>query len=163
MQVVRLVLSACLLVVLISNAVAQSTNPCENDDARRAWQSDPVYADAMALAHILENRGFVVECVRSSKQAELFEGEKGAAWYKTKQGVFEVLFLPVAQNFEGLQIVAESKPGGRHSYVFRGTPHIPTTMDSAQTMVFIKHENLLFEVWGNEQLAKQLTKAFRGR
>jgi hypothetical protein len=152
-----------MFMAVIANALAQSTDPCNNDDARRAWERDPVYAEGMELARTLENRGFVVGCVRSSKQAELFEGEKGAAWYKTKQGVFEVLFLPVSQNFEGLQIVAESKPGGRHTYVFQGTPHIPTRMDSAKPMVFIKHNNLLFEVWGNEELAKQLAHALERR
>jgi hypothetical protein len=163
MQIVRLMLSTCLFLAAVANALAQSTDPCNNDDLRRAWESDPIYTEAMELARILENRGFVVECVRSSKQAELFEGEKGAAWYKTKQGVFEVLFLPVSQNFEDLQIVAESKPGGRHTYIFRGAPRISTTMDSAKPMVFIKHKNLLFEVWGNEELAKQLTHALERR
>ncbi len=110
MQIVRFILSACMFLAVVSNALAQSTDPCNNDDLRRAWENDPIYTEAGELPRILENRGFVVVCVRSSKQAELFEGEKGAAWYKTKQGVFEVLFLPVSQNFEGLQIVAESKP-----------------------------------------------------
>jgi hypothetical protein len=111
MQIVRVVLSTCLFLTVVANALAQSTDPCNNDELRRAWESDPIYTEAMELARTLENRGFVLECVRSSKQAAFFEGEKGAAWYKTKQGVFEVLFLPVSQNFEGLQIVAESKPG----------------------------------------------------
>jgi hypothetical protein len=163
MQIVRVVLSTCLFLTIVANALAQSTDPCNNHELRRAWESDPIYTEAMELARTLENRGFVVECVRSSKQAAFFEGEKGAAWYKTKQGVFEVLFLPVSQNFEGLQIVAESKPGDRHTYVFRGAPHISTTMDSAKPMVFIKHKNLLFEVWGNEELAKQLTHAWERR
>ncbi len=152
-----------MFLAVVANALAQSTDPCNNEDLRRAWESDPIYTEAMELARRLENRGFVVECVRSSKQAELFEGEKGAAWYKTKQGVFEVLFLPISQNLEGLQIVAESEPGGRHTYVFRGAPHISTTMDSAKPMVFIKHKNLLFEVWGSEELAKQLAHALERR
>ena len=94
MHIVCRALSACLFFVVSGSAVAQSRDPCTGEDSRRAWESrtDPIFSDAMELAGTLENHGFAVECVRSSKQADLFEGEKGAAWYKTQQGVFEVLF-----------------------------------------------------------------------
>jgi hypothetical protein len=41
---------------------------------RGNWES------AIGLAHTLESHTFVVECVRSSKQAQIFDGQKGAAW-----------------------------------------------------------------------------------
>ncbi len=162
MHLVCRVLGACLFVLVAGNAVAQSKDPCSDQDSRRAWESrnDPIYADAMELAGTLENYGFVVECVRSSKQADLFEGQKGAAWYKTKHGVFEVLFLHESRNFDGLEVVDEPTTGGRHTYTFLGTPRTSTWMEGAKPITFIRHKNLMFEVFDNEALAKRLGRAF---
>jgi len=69
MQIVRVVLSTCLFLTVVANALAQSTDPCNNDELRRAWESDPIYTEAMELARTLENRGFVVEvCAVQSKR-----------------------------------------------------------------------------------------------
>lgn len=162
MHILSRVLSACLFFVVAGSAVAQSKDPCSDDDSRRAWESraDPIFSDAMELAGTLENHGFAVECVRSSKQGAVFEGEKGAAWYKTKQGVFEVLFLKESRNFDGLEVVDEPTKGGRHTYKFRGTPQTSTSMEGANPITFIRHKNLMFEVLDNEELAKLLGKAF---
>ena len=162
MHIACRVLSACLFVVVAGGAVAQSKDPCSAEDSRRAWESrtDPIYSDAMELAGALENYGFAVDCVRSSKQADLFEGEKGAAWYKTKQGVFEVLFLHESQTFDGLEVVDEPTTGGRHTYRFRGTPRTSSWMEGAKPITFIRHKNLMFETFDNEELAKRLGRAF---
>jgi hypothetical protein len=74
MKLARRVLFTCSLFVIATNAVAQSNDPCRDENLRRAWERDPVPDDAMELAHTLERHGFVVECVRSSKQAQLFDG-----------------------------------------------------------------------------------------
>lgn len=162
MHLVCRVLSACLFFMVAGNTVAQSKDPCSDHDSRRAWESrtDPIYADAMELAGTLENYGFVVECVRSSKLAGLFEGQKGAAWYKAKQGVFEVLFLPELLNWDGLEVVDEPTTGGRHNYTFRGTPRTVTRMEGAKHITFIRHKNLMFEVFDDEELANRLGRAF---
>ena len=156
-------LFACLFIAVVASAVAQSNDPCSNEESRRAWEGDPVHDDAMELARTLENHGFVVECVRSSKQAQIFDGQKGAAWYKTNRGVFEVLFLPKGQTFDELTVVTESKEGDSIMYSFRGKPQIPTTMEAKSRIAFIKHENVMFEVFGNDSLAKSLEEVFQNR
>jgi len=141
----------------------QSPNACKDVSAKKAWDDakSPVYQDAMQLARTLSQRGFYVECIRRSKEENVFEGQKGAAWFKTDQGIFEVWFLPVGESFADLQIVEESKGDGRFIYSFRGTPRILTHIDSSEPIVFIKQGNLLFEVWGDERLAASLRQAFQ--
>ena len=156
---------ACLLLVVAASAVAQTKDACRDEDSRRAWDSgsDPIYVDAMQLADKLQTYGFVVDCVRSSKQADLFEGQKGAAWYKTKQGVFEVLFLQEGQTWDGLEVVDEATIGGRHNYRFRGAPRTSSGMDGAKPITFIRHRNLMFEVLDDEELAKRIRGVFPGK
>lgn len=155
-------LLACLFVATVASAVAQTNDWCRNEDLRRAWQRDPVHDDAMELASALERHDFIVECVRSSKQAQIFDGQKGAAVYKTNRGVFEVLFLPKGQTFNELKIVSESKEGFS-KYSFRGRPRIPQTMETKSRIAFIKHENVMFEVFGNDGLARSLEQVFQNR
>ena len=45
----------------------------------------------------------------------LFEGEVGAAIYKTSRGVFEALFLPQSRSFDELQI-RERRDGASYLY-----------------------------------------------
>lgn len=156
MRFVRHALCACLLVACVAGAMAQSNNWCRAQNSRRAWERDPVHDDAMELARTLENHGFIVECVRSSKQARIFDGQKGAAVYKRNRGSFEVLFLPKGQSFDELEIVSEPKEGGFSKYSFRGKPQIPQTMENKSRVAFIRHENVMFEVFENDSLAKSL-------
>jgi hypothetical protein len=109
----------------------------------------------------LTRRDFVVECIRRSKQEHLFEGQKGAAWFETDEGIFEVWFLPKTESFASLEIIEERKANGRYIYTFRGKPRIRTYMDSPKPIAFIERGNLLFEVWGNGQLAARLGRAFQ--
>lgn len=60
--------------------------------------SDAAYRDAMALAQTLIKRRFVVTCMSPSKMTGTFEGQDGAAVYRTNQGDFEALFLPHPKN-----------------------------------------------------------------
>ena len=162
MKLAYRLLIACLFVVMAAYAAAQSNDWCRDENSRRAWEHDPVHDEAMELAHTLESHGFIVECVRSSKQAQLFDGQKGAAVYKTNRGVFEVLILPKGQTFDELKIVTESK-GEDTIYSFRGKPLIPSTMESKSRIAFIKHDNVMFEVSGNDSLAKSLEQVFQNR
>ena len=153
----------CVVFVMAATAVGQSNDPCRDENSRRAWDHDPVHDDAMELAHTLEGHSFVVECVRSSKQSQIFDGQKGAAWYKTNRGIFEVLFLPRGQTFDELKIVSESKGGGFSIYSFQGKPLTSTTMKSKAPIAFIKHDNVMFEVFGDDSLAKNLEQVFQNR
>ena len=136
---------------LLPRLAGQSRDVCTDAGARQAWenQSSPVYADATKLAHTLSNRGFIVDCVRRSKEEHLFTGQKGAAWFKTDKGIFEVWFLPKTESFAGLEVIEEARGNGRYVYSFRGAPRISTHMDSSKQIFFLKQENLLFEVWGD--------------
>ena len=160
MRLVRPLSSVCLFVAVVASAAAQTNDPCRDENLRRAWESDPIHDDAMELARTLEDHGFIVQCVRSSKQARIFDGQKGAALYKTNRGSFEVLFLPKGQTFDELKIVSESNEGFL-KYSFRGKPQIPHTMETKSRIAFIKHENVMFEVFGNDLLAKSLEQVFQ--
>jgi hypothetical protein len=153
---------AFFALALPTRSSAQSSDPCTDIRSQQAWDDgrSRVYEDATELARTLENRGFVVECIRRSVGEHLFESEKGSAWFKTDQGIFEVWFLPQAQNFALLNIISQEQDG-RYIYTFRGTPRIATTIDSSKPISFVKHGNLLFEIWGDQQLAASLEQAFR--
>jgi hypothetical protein len=158
--------AAVVLFLWLASSVllsAESRDACKDEEARRAWDdtSNPVYFDAQELARTLNDRGFLVECIRRSKEENLFEGQKGAAWYQTDLGVFEVWFLPERENFSALRIIEQVKANGWYVYSFRGAPRIATRVDSAKPMSFIKHGSLLFEVRGDKQLAERLQVAFR--
>lgn len=98
--------------------------------------------------------------MRTSKQEHLFDAEAGAAWLKTDQGVFEVLFLPEMDSYSGLQVIEQPAARGRFTYSFAGTPQIKTTFYSSERMWFIKHRNVLFEIWGDSKLAARISNAF---
>lgn len=119
--------------------------------------NDPVYVEAMELAHALRNQGFIVKCVLQSKMNGFFEGEKGAALYRTDRGDFEGLFLPKAQTFAVQPI--ETRTNGRYIYSFAGSPR-PTggPLDSAKPTFFVQYENQFLTTW-DKQLAADLQKA----
>jgi hypothetical protein len=134
-------------------------DPCKDVPSRQAWAKDPVHADATELGLFLGRRGFVVHCITSSKESNRFKGEKGAAWFKTNRGIFDVLFLPRGDSFDAFEVVERPQRNGRYLYSFQGTPHILGIEDSSERMWFVKHENMLFSVGGNQQLASDLKQA----
>jgi hypothetical protein len=142
---------------------AQSSDPCKNAGVMAEWDKgdSPVYADAMELAHALTDRGIVVECVLRSKEERRFEGQKGAAWYKTDHGIFEVWFLPKTESFAAFKVVEQQQGNGRYLYTFPGTPAPRGSEDSSKQEFFITHGNVLFKVWGDKQLAASLEQAFQ--
>jgi hypothetical protein len=145
-------------------ATAQTLrDPCSNGPSQRAWEKDPVHADAVDLGRFLSEHGFVIDCISSSTEQRRFKGEKGAAWFKTNRGIFDVLFLPKGQSFAAFKTVERPQQNGRYLYSFQGTPHILGVEDSSKQMWFIKHDNMLFSVWGDQQLAVALRQAFHER
>lgn len=153
-----------LLALLVATKLScQEKDPCADPAERQAWndRQNPVYADATELAGALEGRGFDVECIARSKEEAMFDGQKGAAWFKTDHGIFEVWFLPKTETFSALAVVERPGPNGAYSYTFQGTPRIPRTIQSPRQIWYIKSGNLLFEVWGDPLLAASLDSAFR--
>jgi hypothetical protein len=124
---------------------------------------DPAYRDAIALAQTLADNGFTVQCIAPSKMVGTFEGQPGAALYKTNRGSFEALFLPNLQTFDGLQIV-EREESGRHLYSFAGHP-MPwpaNLIDASRPLYFIKNLNRLI-VTQDRELSTQLRPILAGR
>jgi hypothetical protein len=153
-SVIALFLTGGIAAPLASN---QSSGGCSVQDApAQLLSTDAVYAEAIDVANTLNGLGVPIRCILASKMQHIFIGQKGAAFYQTVDGSFEVLFLPKTQSFESLQIV-ERRENDRYIYSFRGTPRPQTNvMDSSRPISFIKKENLLFYVWGQPTLAATL-------
>lgn len=162
-RAIRFALLSCITSLFCFSISAQ-TQPdvCKDAHSQADWNSgtSPVYADANALAEELKSHGVEVECIRRSKQENMFEGQKGAAWFQSKQGIFEVLFLPREKGFSALSIT-EKQDDGLTTYSFGGNPKfMAKSMQSVKHLHFIKHKNLLFEVLENEPLTAQLKSEF---
>src|SRR5438309_5032739 len=112
------VLLLLLTASMHSSLLAQSSD-CTGKAAQAQLSSvDPVYVDAMELARYLIDHGFIVNCVQGSKMQHLFDGQKGAALYRTDRGSFEALFLSKTETFDALEVV-EQRQGTRYLYSFR--------------------------------------------
>lgn len=115
--------------------------------------SDPAFADAMRLEQSLIDGGFKVECMLSSKMANFFDGQKGAALFRTTSGDFEVLFLPERERFDSLNI-REERINGRYLYSFQGKPQFERSIDSSGPRYFVKRSNTLFMLSSSQLAAK---------
>jgi len=160
-KAIRFALLSCITALFCFSVSAQ-TQPdvCKDAPSQADWNSatSPVYADATALAEELKSHGVAVECIRLSKQEDIFEGQKGAAWFQSKQGVFEVLFLQSGKDFSALTIT-EKQANDITTYSFSGNPQATLkSMQSVKHLHFIKHKNVLFEVLENDPLAVLLKK-----
>ena len=84
----------------------------------------------------------------------MFEGEVGAAIYKTSGGAFEALFLPPSQTFDALQI-RERRDGAFYLYSFDGQPKRSTAdpMTASRPFHFIKNLNRLIVAQNRELVA----------
>jgi hypothetical protein len=124
-------------------------------------QTDPAYDDATTLTSTLRSHGFVVKCVLQSKWVHLFEGQTGAALFKTDYGDFEALFLPKGQDFESL-VITEGREGERFLYTLEGYPP-PTSqpINSKYRMFCEKHGNVLFMTWDQAGVVKKIAKTFQ--
>jgi hypothetical protein len=162
-RTIRFALLSCIT-SLVCYSIPAQTRPdvCKDAYGQADWNSGKitVYADANALAEELKSHGVEVECIRRSKQENMFEGQKGAAWFQSKQGIFEVLFLPTGKDFSALSIT-EKQNDGLTTYSFSGNPKFMAKgMQSVKHLRFIKHKNFLFEVLENEPLTAHLKSAF---
>jgi hypothetical protein len=144
----------------LSYVVWVSEECTQNDLLAVVKTDDPAYVDAMRLARTLEAHGFIVRCVLRSKMVSIFEGQIGAALFRTDYGDFEVLFLPASQTFLSVEVI-ERHENDRFLYTFRGSPS-PTSgpIDSPRPMFFERQANQFF-VTSNRQLADSVATAVR--
>jgi hypothetical protein len=157
-----------LLVILVMlclsprTALAGQSSDCNAREMIEALKAeDPAYPDAMELAQTLRVHGFKVKCVLASKMARQFNGQKGAALYRTSRGDFEALFLPKGQVFAVQP--NERREDGMYIYSFEGTP-LPFSQGwvFSRATHFTQYANQMFLTW-DEQLAAGLDKALNSR
>jgi hypothetical protein len=153
-----LLLPATLFLAARPASAATPGSECSAQDLRAELKTeDPSFSDAMELAQTLRNHGFAVKCVLQSKMVGLFEGQKGAALYRTDRGDFEGLFLPKTQTFRVRPI--EKRENGWYIYSFAGSPHYTNGgWEGVDPSYFIQHANLLC-VTSDKQLATTLDQA----
>jgi hypothetical protein len=148
------------VVWITGSRLSADANKCSANDLLAVLRpDDPVYIDALNLARTLQVHGFVVKCVLQSKMIDIFEGQKGAAVFRTDQGDFDALFLPNTQTFDALESI-EVRENGRFLYSFLGrpSPASPHPIDSAYPMFFAKHANQFF-ITSTSHLATTITKS----
>jgi hypothetical protein len=158
----------CVFIFVATSCLwAQDTSPstsqvCSPKDLTAVLTStDPVYAETVELTRELENHGFVVRCVLQSKLATFFQGQLGAALYRTSRGDFEALFLPKPHTFDSVRLVERQQNGG-YQYFFQGSPST-AGMTCARRTFFAKRANRFFIAWGGMQLAADLGEVLSPR
>jgi hypothetical protein len=138
---------------------------CGPEDLKASLPSNgQAYPEAIALSETLRKYGISVKCILMSKMDGTFDGQDGAALYRTDHGDFEVLFLPQPKTFDHLKVI-ELRKGKRYSYRFKGPPQPwpANLIDSAFRIYFIKNRNMLFVVEHNKELAAMLGKLVRSK
>jgi hypothetical protein len=119
--VLILVPKTCLWAQDTSPGNAQGCDPRELTVLLRP--TDPAYAESIELTRELENRGYIVRCVLRSKSERDFEGQLGAALYRTNRGDFEALFLTKPRTFDSVRVTERAVNGEFYRYSFEGSPH----------------------------------------
>jgi hypothetical protein len=59
-----------------------------------------------------------VRCVLLSKEAQMFEGRLGAAFFRTDIGDFDAQFLPSSQSWDKLKVIEQHELGGYTKHRF---------------------------------------------
>jgi hypothetical protein len=113
----------------------------------------------MDLARTLNRHGLAVRCVMLSKEAQMFDGQLGAAFFRTAMGDFDALFLPRSQNWDGLKVVEQRHPDGYTQYHFEGAPKYSGTWEG-KPVYFVQHQNQLLHSL-NQQLVAKVRAALR--
>jgi hypothetical protein len=131
-----------LLMLLLVPLAARAT--CSQEDAPyKLKRTDRAYEQAMKLKGEFDRKGIGVTCVLPSKLVGMFEGQVGAAFYRTTVGVIDVMFLPESKDFEVR--VVETIKDGRYLYSFEGQPHANTQVwDASHRCFFIQSHNYMF-------------------
>jgi len=143
-----------VLLCLLSLSVYAEEVRCGAHEMQAALRpADPVFSEAQILEHQLTDAGLRVECVLSSKMGSFFDGQKGAALFRTTAGDFEVLFLHEHENFDRLTIL-QKHTSGSYVYSFQGSPQFHTGIESPRPITFVQSGNKLFVLWSGDLAAK---------
>ena len=165
-ETLLLAVTTLVLAVIPSVATAGSRKQlqgCNDVDQPSLAKSDAAYPDAMDLARTLISHSFIVTCVSPSQMTDTFEGQEGAAVYRTNQGDFEALFLPRPQNFNKLRVIERSDGQSyRYSLAGRPEPWPANLIESTFPLYFVKHRNELI-VAQDQQVAIRIKGAIGGR
>ena len=153
----RLVPLGLVLVLMLASFTAAQNDLC--DRGALLPRTDPAYADATELAKTLTRHGISIRCVLLSKEARMFEGQLGAAFFASDIGNFEALFLPRPKTWNELEIVEQREQGGYTRYHFRGAPKYSGTWEG-KSVNFVKHWNQLLHSLDEKTVAK-LREAFQ--
>lgn len=113
--------------------------------------SDAAYRDAMALAQTLIKRRFVVTCMSPSKMTGTFEGQDGAAVYRTNRGISKRFSCPTRR-------ICQDGQRYRYSFVGPPEPWPANLIDSAFRLYFVKHGSELI-VAEDQQVAARVRSA----
>ena len=149
-------LSIAFIVIQASFASVQD-DPC--DPKALLPPADPAYAEAMKLSKTLTDHGIQVRCVSLSKEAQMFEGQIGAANFRNDIGSFEALFLPQSQTWDELKVVGLHYKNGYTRYHFEGVPKYSGTWEG-KSVYFIKHRNQFLHTL-NQQAAEKLSEVLK--
>ena len=119
---------------------------------------DKAYTDAMIFGRSLIDHGITVLCTAPSKMTGMFEGQVGAAVYRTSVGNFDVLFLAPWESFDALQ-VNEARLDGRYQYTFAGRPKSSPSarLDGARPAYFVRDANRLLFILDSTLAARLRT------
>src|SRR3984893_11460090 len=166
LEALLLAVTTLVLVVVPSLVTAGSTKQpqrCNNVDQPSLAKSDAAYPDAMDLAQTLISHSFIVTCVSPSQMTDTFEGQEGAAVYRTNEGDFDALFLPKPQNFHKLRVI-ERYDGQSYRYSFAGRPETwpANLIERTFPLYCVKHRNELI-VAQDHQVAIRIQGAIGGR
>jgi hypothetical protein len=134
----------CVLPLVFVSAIVASAAWAQNDacDPKVALPAtDPAYAEAMKLSKTLDRHGIKIRCVLLSKEAQLFDGQLGAAFFRTEIGDFEALFLPPTQSWDKLKVIQQHESRGYNKYRFQGSPTYRGTWEGKNSVYFVKRRN----------------------
>ncbi|MEO7971378.1 MAG: hypothetical protein ABI698_08770 [bacterium] len=165
MRVFQLVLLtiafACAAAAQIPQVFPHPSQRAPARDGSLMQPGHPDYEDAMQFARVLNERGIHVLSVHRSKLDGFFPGIQKAAFFKTENGVAEVIFFPEPEGAENV-IVTERREAGRYLYSFAGQPNatMANGFDSVRPMYFLMHGNW-FIVLDDESLYHEVKRALK--
>jgi len=147
-----------LLLALPSFLTGQSEKCSDSDLVAVLQPTDQAYSMAMELAKTLQAEGFIIKCMLRSKMEGEFEGQDGAALFRTNRGDFEAMFMPKQKTFEKMKVL-ERQENGWYVYSFEGNPK-PRSLgrQGPRREYFVKHAHLLLET-SDALLAEDLRQA----
>ena len=137
---------------IVASAASAQNDPCDPKAALPA--TDPAYSEAMKLSRKLNRHGVQVRCVLLSKEAQMFDGQRGAAFFRTEIGDFEALFLPLTQSWDKLKVIEQHESGGYNRYRFQGFPAYPGTWEGENSVYFVKHRNQFLHSQDQQLISK---------